>query len=226
VLFTDDDCVPAPGWVGAHVAASGPDLVTVGRTLPDPAQPEGPFSRTLRVERVSCFETCNIGYPRALLERLGGFAEEFRRAGGEDTDLGLRALESGATATYVPDALMHHDVRPSSWRLALRETTKWADMPLLAARHPGVTGHGMHSPRWWRRSHPVALLAAAGVVASTRRPLAIAAVIPWVRLRTGDAPVTSRIRHLPVVLPGQLVLDLAEVVTLVRGSIRHRRLLL
>ncbi|MCW2500941.1 MAG: glycosyl transferase family 2 [Frankiales bacterium] len=228
VLFTDDDCQPARGWAGAHLAACAPGRVTVGRTGPDPAQADvdGPFSRTLRVEDATHFQTCNVGYPRALLEQLGGFDHRYRRAAGEDTDLGLRALEAGAEPVFVPAALVHHDVRPSSWWAALQETAKWVDIPLFAARHPATAGTVLHSHRWWRRTHPVAVLAAAGVVGALRHPVALAAVVPWVRLRTGDAPVNARRRHWPWVLPAQLVIDLAEVATLARGSARHRRLLL
>jgi GT2 family glycosyltransferase len=228
VLFTDDDCVPAEGWAREHVAAAGPGRVTVGRTVPNPEQAanDGPFSRSLRMEDATRFETANVAYPRELLEELGGFDESFSRAAGEDTDLGFRALAAGAQAAFVPTALVHHDIRPSSWWAAMRETTKWVDVPLFAARHPGVTGTVLHSPRWWRRTHPVALLAAAGVIASPRWRLALLAVLPWVRLRTGDAPVHARRRHWAWVLPAQLAIDLAEVVTLARGSARHRRLLL
>lgn len=225
VLFTDDDCQPLPGWVAAHVAAGGPRRVTVGCTRPDPAQPEGAFSRTLRVDDAQHFQTANTAYDRALLVATGGFDEGFRRAAGEDTDLGLRAVGLGAEAVYVPGAEVLHDVRPSSWTASLRETVKWSDMPLLAAKHPD-TRAGIHSRIWWRRSHPVALLAAAGVLAARRHPVALAATVPWLRLRTGDAPVNARRRYWPVVLPGQLVIDLAEVAVLARGSVRHRRLLL
>ena len=36
-----------------------------------------------------------MAYPRALLERLGGFDEAYD-FGGEDTDLAWRAIEAGA----------------------------------------------------------------------------------------------------------------------------------
>jgi GT2 family glycosyltransferase len=225
VLFTDDDCQPSRGWAREHLSLSAPNTVTVGRTVPDPAQPEGPFSRTLRAEDARYFQTANIAYPTALLEQLGGFDERYRRAAGEDTDLGLRATESGAAVVFAPDALVLHDVRPSEWWRALRETAKWVDVPLFAATHPASAGNVLHTPLWWRESHPLALLALAGLAAAGRQPLALAAVVPWVRLRTFEQ-IKARRRHWPLVLAGQLAIDLAEVAVLARGSVRHRHLLL
>ncbi|MGZ6825145.1 MAG: glycosyltransferase family 2 protein [Mycobacteriales bacterium] len=226
VLFTDDDCVPTPSWVEEHLRASGPRRVTVGRTEPDPAQAEGPFSRSLRVEDASWFQTANVGYPRALLEELGGFDEGFRAAAGEDTDLGLRALSAGAEAVFVPTALVRHDVRPSSWRAALRETAKWVDVPLFARKHPERAAALLHSRLWWRQTHPPAVLAAVGLLGARRHRVLLLAALPWLRLRTGALPVQARRRHWPLVLPGPLAVDLAEVAVLARGSVRHRRLLL
>jgi len=227
VLFTDDDCVVSDGWVAAHLAAAAPDRVTVGRVQPDPRQLhlQGPFSRTMVVDSVGAFATCNIGYPRSVLERTGGFDESFRRAAGEDTDLGLRAVGGGSEAVFVPEALVHHDVRPSSWPVALREARKWVDMPLFAAKHPDsriITHDGL----WWRQTHPVAVLAGAGIAGAAVTPYALVAVLPWLRLRTTHARVQARRRHWPWVLPATLAVDLAEVAVLARGSVRHRRLLL
>jgi glycosyltransferase involved in cell wall biosynthesis len=225
VLFTDDDCQPSRGWAREHLAAAGPDRVTVGRTVPDPEQPEGPFSRTLRAEDARYFQTANIAYPARLLAQLGGFDERYRKAAGEDTDLGLRATERGVEVVFVRDALVLHDVRPSHWRSALRETGKWVDVPLFAGEHPTSAGTVLHTRLWWRASHPLALLALAGLVVSRRNPLALAAVVPWVRFRTHEQ-IKARRRHWPRVLAGQLLIDLAEVAVLGRGSLRHRHLLL
>ena len=225
VLFTDDDCVPAPGWVRAHVEAAGP--ITVGRTVPAPGQLDrlGPFSRTLAVESAELFHTCNIGYPRARLLAVDGFDERYRKAAGEDTDLGLRAMRSGAEAVFVPGALVEHDVRPSSWTAALRETGKWIDVPLFARTH-GTANAAVYSRWWWRKTHPAAAAAVVGLLLAPRRPWALLATLPWLRLRTGELRVQARRRHWPWVLPAQLAVDAAEVVVLARGSVRHRRLLL
>jgi glycosyltransferase involved in cell wall biosynthesis len=228
VLFTDDDCVPDPSWVRGHLVVSRPDVVSVGRVEPDPEQAShtGPFSRTLQVADASLFHTANVGYPRDLLERLGGFDERFRRAAGEDTELGLRALEAGAHAVFLPTALVRHDVRPSSLVAAVREATKWTDIPLVVARHPEATARLTYSRRWWRKTHPVTVLAVASLLGAARRPGLVLGTLPWLRLRTGELRVDARRRHWPWVLPAQLVVDAVEVGTLVRGSVRHRKLLL
>jgi GT2 family glycosyltransferase len=220
VAFTDDDCEPQPGWLAALVAAV-PDegTVAVGRTGPpaDQADRDGPFARTLRVEDTRYLQTCNVAYPRSLLEQLGGFDESFRRAAGEDTDLGLRALEAGARAVFVPAAVVHHDVRRSDLRLALREATKWIDLPLVVRKHPEVRKL-LHRRYFWKDTHPNALLALAGLLGAARRPACLLLVLPWLRQR--GWPRSAR------VAAGWLAIDLTEVATVARGSVRHGCLLL
>lgn len=230
VVFTDDDCVPAPGWLAAHAAAHGDGITTiaVGRTAPNPEQAglEGTFSRTLRVDDARYFQTCNLSVPRALLAELGGFDETFRRAAGEDTDLGLRAVESGAEAVFVPGALVHHDVRASSVRATVRDAFRWSDITLVVRKHPQVRATLLHRRWFWKPSHPPAILAVVGLVATRRRPAAALLVLPWLRLRwRSHPPVTGR-AQLVAALPALLAVDVAEVASMARGSVRHRSLLL
>jgi GT2 family glycosyltransferase len=233
VVFTDDDCVPTPGWLAAHAAAhAGEDrtrtTVAVGRTAPNPDQAhlEGTFSRTLRVDDARYFQTCNLSMPRDLLVSLGGFDETFRRAAGEDTDLGLRAVESGAEAVFLPDALVHHDVRASSVRATVRDAFRWSDITLVVRKHPLVRTTLVHRTWFWKQSHPPAILAAIGLVAALRRPWAVLLVLPWLRLRWHQHPPVAGKAELLQVLPALLAVDLAEVASMARGSVRHRTLLL
>jgi GT2 family glycosyltransferase len=142
VAFVDDDCEATAGWLAAGLAAwdGDPDSVIQGRTTPIARELEqlGPLSRTKLIEAAGpWYQTCNIFYPRELLDRLGGFDESFAVAG-EDTDLGWRAREAGAEIAYAADAHVEHAVERigvSGWlAIARRERV----LSPLFARHPGL----------------------------------------------------------------------------------------
>ena len=152
VAFTDDDCRPAPDWLARllDAAAAVPDgqlAVIQGATKPDPeelaALRHTLFARIVAVAAADGrFETCNILYPRALLERLGGFDESFRPRGlraapvGEDTDLGWRARALGALSVFVPTAVVYHDVVSHGALGTLAHQTRWAGAAHLFKVHP------------------------------------------------------------------------------------------
>ena len=52
------------------------------------------------------FGTCNIAYPRSLIERVGGFDEGL--IVGSDTDLNLKIIELGYVFVYNPHAIVYH----------------------------------------------------------------------------------------------------------------------
>jgi len=225
VAFVDDDCIPEPGWLEALLAAAGgrPDVVVQGPVAPPPGQAaHGPLEHTIASAAPSAFYlTCNIAYPRALLERLGGFDESFARACGEDLDLGTRAVAAGATAAWAPGALVRHEVRRMTLGQAVRHTAKWTDAVRVVSMHPQLRGL-LTLRLFWRPAHPLALLAVAGLL--SRRPaLALLALAPYLehhRRRSGGVRAAAR------ALPAHAVVDAAEIVTMVRGSVRHRTLML
>jgi GT2 family glycosyltransferase len=227
LAFTDDDCVPDPGWLERGLAAmgGGPTIV-VGCTEPAPDQPRGPFSRTMHVTDARYLATCNVFYRREDFAESGGFDERFRRAAGEDTDLGLRLQERGAEVRYEPGALVHHDVSPSSLRAALRRAASWADIPLLVRRHPSYRRTHLPHPLFWKQSHPRLLLGLLGLALARRWPAALLLLAPWVRFRYAVDPITPGPRRRVATLPGAFAVDAVEVATMVRGSVRHRTLLL
>ncbi|HUI03949.1 MAG TPA: glycosyltransferase [Acidimicrobiales bacterium] len=230
VAFTDDDCVPDPDWLAAGLACleDAPRLV-VGRTEPPEDQralAARPFGRLLEVHAVRFYETCNIFYRRRDLAAVGGFDERYRTWGGEDTDLGLRVVGTGVEARYAPGALVHHDVSPGSWADALRAAGRGVDLGRVVAEHPEARGTLLHRQLFWKRTHPTAIVAAAGLVAAMWRPRALALVAPWVYHRVVVTPACPGPRRRVVALPGALVVDLAEVATMARSSIRHRTVIL
>jgi membrane-bound metal-dependent hydrolase YbcI (DUF457 family) len=77
---------------------------------------------------------------------------------------------------------------------------------------------------FWKRTHPRVILAALGLLLTPLLPFAVIAVSPWLWMRTRRSAVPRRetIR----MLPGIFVVDLFEVFVMLRGSVRHRTLVL
>ena len=234
IAFTDDDCRPSDRWVEELLRAwDGRDnRIVQGRTEPEPAERSEirPLSRTMQIAReTGLYETCNIAYPRRLLERTGGFDECFRRACGEDVDLGRRASGTGAELVYAPEALVYHVVHQPSVSAMIRHARIWSDAVLAVKRHPELRPM-LVGRTFWKRTHPLLLLAAAGIVLSTRRrsplPLLLSS-LPYLAhyarvYADADESWSEALRSLPV----HLLVDVVEVATMIEGSARHRTLML
>ena len=226
IAFTDDDCRPAPGWLESLLFRSAPDRFVQGVTEPDPDEVHllHGLARSVVVRDPSpWYPTCNIAYPRELLERLGGFDEEFVDSG-EDTDLALRALEAGARAEFAPDAVVRHAVLAQPiWTVVRSGWGRWSTTPLLFARHPDHRRH-LYAGVFFNRAHAGLALLLAGALASRGRrvPLALAAapyaILGFDRRNLGPRSVARQALH----LPAKAVADGAQAAGLLRGAVRYR----
>jgi GT2 family glycosyltransferase len=235
VAFTDDDCRPAADWLERLVeAASGEpgDYILQGRTDPDPDEVQrlhGLAVTQAIPARSGWYETCNIAYPRALLERLGGFDEDFAGTdggaypvGGEDTDLGLRAIAAGAHERFLVDAVVRHAVHSRHLAKALRDTRRWRSVPRVLARHP-IQRRALEAGLFGRRAHWAVLLAALAFPLRKHPLLASAALAPYVRHHLRGYPRTARGSARAVAdLPPQALVDGTEVVMTAAAAVRHR----
>ncbi len=231
ILFTDDDCRPDVRWAERAIAAAqrSPTALLQGATLPDPEETAvllgAPWARTVLTDPPTPWaETCNIAYPRRLLEQLGGFDEHMRV--GEDTDLALRAQSHGARISAVPEMLVYHAVEGPCLPQTLLACARWRDLALLAKRHPSVRRH-MWGAIWWKPEH-AALCAALMTPALSRRHRALAALaLPWLVMSMRHRGYGPRgIARSLTELPGRAAIDSAEILALARGSLRYRTLLL
>lgn len=164
VLFTDDDTVACEHWVTAASARLRDHPAEVGVEGPVTTPPYDALrAYSVAVDRPGHYWTCNVAYRRAVLDRLGGFAEEvFPYPHCEDRDLGFRALEVGPIG-FAPDMCVVHAPRKQS-ALALARRGRWIASEIeLARRHPSRIPRSRiplprpmdllvgHAANWWRR---------------------------------------------------------------------------
>jgi GT2 family glycosyltransferase len=206
--------------------------VVQGATRPDPDEAElalrAPHARTQAIDPPTPWgQTCNIAYPRELLERLGGFDERFGLPAGEDTDLLARALDAGARQVAAPEALTYHAVDPGSLAQTARIAWRWQALALVVRRHPQLRAR-LPLRVFWKPRHATLALALAGLPLARRAPVAAAvAWVPWIaaaRPAYGSSP--RGLARAASELPGRALVDAVEMAGIARGAVRHRSPLL
>lgn len=136
--FTDDDCVPTPGWlsvVGRVLQEHEAIAAVAGRVLPLGEERPGtyvvsPRTSTIRADFRGRVIPWNVGtggnfaIRRAWIERLGGFDSRLGTGSpgqaAEDADLIYRLLLAGGAIRYEPDAVVLHERQTAAQRLASR----------------------------------------------------------------------------------------------------------
>lgn len=230
--FTDDDCLPTPAWLSAIVEQVDPDeqVLAAGAVLPPPGDNalRGPFARVVVVVpfNVQWCATANLVVRRTDLDAVGGFDETGLPTAAEDTDLGLRVQAGGARLRYLPDALVHHPVEIGGFAALWRDHRRYVDLPLVFAKSPWARARLLHRGVFWKRNHPLALAAVAAALLRRRPVVAAALAAPWLHERLCADPAAETVAERLVTLPGVLLLDLHEIAVMVRGSIKHRTLVL
>jgi len=233
VLFTDDDCRPPRDWVerALDAARANPGAIVQGTTRPDPDERliEGlaPFIATQSVTPPRPWaQACNILYPRSALELTGGFPEDMYV--GEDTALAEVARARGVSYVAAPEMLTHHSIEELPLVEQIRRAWRWRGLPLLIKRHPHLRDE-YPLCYFWERDHVWLLPALAGL-AFLRRDRHSAALLaaPYLyRIWPRKYPPAMRAQARAAgELPGIALVHVAEMVSMVWGSLRHRTLFL
>lgn len=134
LVFTDDDCTPAPDWLTklATRLATAPEAMIGGRTLN--ALERNRYSTASQV-LIDClyayhnssskralsnfFTTNNLALPSEQFRAFGGFDTTFSGAAGEDRELCDRWLHHGYQMVYAPEVQVthaHHLTLPTFWQ--------------------------------------------------------------------------------------------------------------
>jgi glycosyltransferase involved in cell wall biosynthesis len=168
IAFTDDDCLPEPGWLSAFAKIFEENHTIAGAegqvVCPDPH----PLRHWVENRTGGLCWTANMAFPRALLLQAGGFDETFPYPANEDIELRIRMLRLGPIV-WTPAALVLHPARTQSLMATARKFRYlWGEYDLYRLHptvysqvkplgHPTLTilfviflGPVVHIRDWWR----------------------------------------------------------------------------
>lgn len=144
IVFTDDDCIPAPHFLSAYFnyycMNDGVSVALSGITfVPLSIEQKGrltDFAINLKgLERAS-FITANCAVLKSDLMRVGGFDTDFLMAWREDSDLEFNLRNHGVQIDIQPCALVYHPLRKVRWGVCLNEQKKSMFNALLFKKYP------------------------------------------------------------------------------------------
>jgi glycosyltransferase involved in cell wall biosynthesis len=122
IVFLDDDSVPLNNWLESTILAwrETPDYDGIGGYVA--SNPNDNIYCRVNADFFNwCLEqlspsgqclflvTCNAGYRKSSLEKVGGFDDRFERACGEDRDLNLKIVRGGGKLRLDRTILVYHD---------------------------------------------------------------------------------------------------------------------
>jgi glycosyltransferase involved in cell wall biosynthesis len=150
ILFTDDDCMPAPGWIRQYYDAcifySEPVMAFTGKVIVPRSKKPTDFELNTAHLETAAFVTANCACTKSALEAVGGFNEAFTMAWREDSDLEFKLIEKGIPIKKIHEAVVVHPARNAAWGVSLKEQKKALFDALLFKTHPELYKQRIHSP--------------------------------------------------------------------------------
>jgi GT2 family glycosyltransferase len=175
-VFLDADCVPAADWLERLLEPFARGYAVVGGSLG--FQPQSYWQRCDNIASWSdllvtappgerlCLSSGNLAVFRAALRRVGGHAEHFRMAGGEDTELTLRLRAAGFPGCFTPRAVVFNHSDKTTARQVFQHLFRHGSQWHAATHRFGAL---LPASRWHR--------------CAARWPALAAALVPLVVLR-------------------------------------------
>lgn len=184
IAFTDDDCIPNPGWVraGARAMTRGVTGAAGKIVVAHPATPTDYERDAAQLEGAE-FTTANCFYRREDFAEIDGFDERFTSAWREDADVYLTFRERRKRLVHVPEAIVEHPVRAANWGVSLGQQRKSVFNALLYKKHRRLYRTCIQStpPYNYYRTVAAILGMAVGIV-FRKRSLAIRSLGWWLWL--------------------------------------------
>ncbi len=240
ILFTDDDCVPMPGWLDAMLEPfRDPEVVGVKgiyRTRQRQVaarfvqiEYEDRYRLMASLPSIDFIDTYSAAFRRDRFLEMSGYDTSFPVACAEDIELSYRMSARGWKMKFAPTAIVYHTHPDTLWRY-LKKKYKFAFWRVLAVRkNPSKAVKDSHTPQLMKFQllfAPALLLAAAFDLAV--RPRVPVSVLVLAAFLVSTLPFAVRaIRKDPIVgllsPPLLAARACAQVLGVTAGLIHARR---
>jgi cellulose synthase/poly-beta-1,6-N-acetylglucosamine synthase-like glycosyltransferase len=158
IVFTDDDCVPTPGWLDAMLAPFE-DPQIVGTKGVYRTRQKSVIARFVQIEYedryrlmaafayIDFIDTYAAAFRRERFLEMGGYDTSFPVACAEDVELSYRMSARGWKMKFVPEAVVYH-THPARLVSYLKKKYKFAFWRMLAVRkNPEKAIKDTHTPQ-------------------------------------------------------------------------------
>jgi len=159
LAFTDGDCIADSRWLAEIRKGFARSRIVAGRSVAIGSPHYVDLERVELYQQGNdvTFPSCNLGYEKALFQAIHGFDPRLITA--EDIDLNLRAVLTGASILYVPEAQIYHHVRSNFVRFLYQAFWNGYGRKQLTEKHGSLWGnyrysrllHDQRTPIAWMR---------------------------------------------------------------------------
>ena len=158
LLFTDDDCVPMPGWLDRMLAPfADPDVVGAKGVYRTHQQSltarfvqieyEDKYRLMAKLPDIDFIDTYSAGFRRDRFLEMSGYDTSFPVACAEDIELSYRMSARGWKMKFTPSAIVYH-THPDTISRYLKKKYKFAFWRMLAVRkNPSKGVRDSHTPQ-------------------------------------------------------------------------------
>lgn len=185
ILFTDDDCVPMPGWLSAMIEPfTDPNVVAVKgvyRTRQTrliarfvQAEYEDRYRMMAGVPNIDFVDTYSAAFRRDRFLEMNGYDTTFPVACAEDIELSYRMSARGWKMKFVPSAYVFH-THPDTFVRYLKKKYKFAFWRVIALqKNPNKALKDCHTPQIMK----LQLLFGPGLILALLRDLLVRSSLP------------------------------------------------